>query len=100
MDGRAGSRGDYPQTAGEERQGPLVPLIKEPLPGQAFFQLLEGSLTGSTGPAAVFIDIIGRPLTPVSFAGAARRTAYRGAFYGAAAVDTALAPKMAALTAG
>lgn len=53
--------------------------------------VLEGSLTGSTGPAAVFIDIIGRPLTPVSFAGAARRTAYRGAFYGAAAVGTAAA---------
>ena len=43
--------------------------------------VLEGSLTGATGPAAVFIDIIGRPLTPISYAGVARRTAYRGAFY-------------------
>ena len=48
-------------------------------------EVLEGSLTGE-GPAAVFIDIIGLPRTPVSFAGAARRTAYRGAWYGGAAV--------------
>lgn len=51
--------------------------------------VLEGSLTGATGPAAVFIDIIGRPLTPLSFAGVARRTAYRGAFYAAGAVEGA-----------
>ena len=48
-------------------------------------EVLEGSLTGE-GPAAVFIDIIGLPRTPVSFAGAARRTAYRGAWYAGAAV--------------
>jgi hypothetical protein len=48
-------------------------------------EVLEGSLSGD-GPAAIFIDIIGRPLTPVSYAGAARRTAYRGAWYGAGAV--------------
>ena len=44
--------------------------------------VLEGNLTGADGPAAVFIDIIGRPFTPMSFAGVARRTAYRGAYYG------------------
>ena len=49
-------------------------------------QVLEGNLNGADGPAAVFIDIIGRPLTPLSFAGAARRTAFRGAWYGGAAV--------------
>ena len=48
-------------------------------------QVLEGSLK-SDGPAAVFIDIIGLPRTPLSFAGVARRTAYRGAFYGGAAL--------------
>lgn len=47
-------------------------------------EVLEGSLSGD-GPAAVFIDIIGRPLTPLSYAGVARRTAYRGAWYGAGA---------------
>ena len=47
--------------------------------------VLEGSLDGAKGGAAIFIDIIGRPLTPMSYAGVARRTAYRGAWYGAAA---------------
>ena len=47
--------------------------------------MLEGGLTGGDGPAAVFIDIIGMPLTPLSFAGVARRTARRAAWYGAAA---------------
>jgi hypothetical protein len=45
--------------------------------------VLEGDLAGADGPAAVFIDIIGRPLTPRSFAGAARR-GYRGAWYAGA----------------
>jgi len=54
--------------------------------------VLEGNLTGADGAAAIFIDIIGRPLTPLSFAGAARRSAYRGAYYaGAAAVGAAAA---------
>jgi hypothetical protein len=44
-------------------------------------KVLEGDLAGADGPASVFIDIIGMPRTPYSFAGAARRTAYRGAFY-------------------
>jgi hypothetical protein len=48
-------------------------------------RVLEGSLTGGDGPAAVFIDIIGMPLTPLSFAGVARRTARRAAWYGAVA---------------
>lgn len=57
--------------------------------------VLEGDLTGADGAASVFIDIIGRPLTPMSYAGVARRTAYRGAYYagaaGAAAAATAAA---------
>ncbi|CAN7570394.1 hypothetical protein LJR220_005202 [Bradyrhizobium sp. LjRoot220] len=48
-------------------------------------QVLEGDLAGGDGPAAVFIDIIGRPLTPLSFAGVARRSAFRGAMYAGAA---------------
>src|SRR5262245_3399388 len=47
-------------------------------------QVLEGDLTGADGPASVFIDIIGMPWTPLSFAGVARRTAARAAWYGAA----------------
>ena len=54
--------------------------------------VLEGTLADAAdakGPAAVFIDIIGMPRTPISYAGVARRTAYRGAWYGAAAVGAA-----------
>lgn len=53
--------------------------------------VLEGDLAGADGPASVFIDIIGRPLTPLSFAGVARRTAWRGAYYRGAAVVGAVA---------
>jgi hypothetical protein len=38
-------------------------------------QTLEGDLNGGDGSAAVVIDIIGRPLTPLSCAGVARRSA-------------------------
>jgi hypothetical protein len=48
-------------------------------------RVLEGDIADADGPASVFIDIIGRPFTPLSFAGVARRTARRGAFYGAGA---------------
>jgi hypothetical protein len=48
-------------------------------------QTLEGELTGADGAAAVFIDIIGRPFSPMSFAGVARRSAFRGAMYAGAA---------------
>jgi len=54
-------------------------------------EVLEGSLDGADGAAAVFIDIIGRPLTPLSYAGVARRTAWRGAWYRGAAVGAAAA---------
>ena len=47
-------------------------------------QTLEGDLNGVGGPAAIFIDIIGRPFTPLSFAGVARRSAFRGAMYAGA----------------
>ena len=41
-------------------------------------QVLEGDLTGTDGAAAVFIDIIGLPWTPLSYAGVARRTCASG----------------------
>jgi len=53
--------------------------------------VLEGNLDGADGPASTFIDIIGMPLTPLSYAGAARRTAYRGAWYAGAAAGAAAA---------
>jgi hypothetical protein len=48
-------------------------------------RVLEGDLAGADGPASVFVDIIGMPFTPLSFAGVARRTARRAYWYGAAA---------------
>lgn len=47
-------------------------------------RVLEGDLAAADGPAAVFVDIIGLPFTPLSFAGVARRTARRAFWYGAA----------------
>ncbi len=59
-------------------------------------EVLEGDLTGADGPAAIFIDIIGRRFTPLSFAGVARRTAFRAAWYRGAAVAGAAAAGAAA----
>src|ERR1700756_805526 len=47
-------------------------------------RVLEGVLAAADGPASVFVDIIGMPLTPLSFAGVARRTARRAYWYGLA----------------
>jgi hypothetical protein len=52
-------------------------------------RVLEGDLAGADGPASVFVDIIGLPFTPLSYAGVARRTARRAAWYGAAAAAAA-----------
>jgi hypothetical protein len=41
-------------------------------------KVLEGTLPGKGGACALFIDIIGMPRTPYSFAGAARRGFRRG----------------------
>jgi len=43
-------------------------------------KVLQGELPARAADVSVFIDIIGRPLTPFSFAGVARR-GYRRAFY-------------------
>lgn len=44
-------------------------------------KVLEGNMPAKGGPVSLFIDIIGMPLTPISYAGMARRTAYRRAVY-------------------
>jgi hypothetical protein len=51
--------------------------------------VLEGDLAGADGPASIFIDIIGLPFTPLSFAGAARRNAFRSAWYAGGAAGAA-----------
>lgn len=72
-----------------------VVVLKEPkLEGMNLsfkVDVLEGSLSKADGPASIFIDIIGMPRTPMSFAGVARRTAFRGAWYAGAAAGAAAA---------
>jgi hypothetical protein len=53
--------------------------------------VISGQLPKAAGPASLFIDIIGMPWTPFSFAGMARRAAYRNVLYGAAATSVAAA---------
>jgi hypothetical protein len=45
-------------------------------------RFLEGAAPAQSGACSLFIDIIGMPLTPFSYAGAARRAARRGYVYG------------------
>ena len=44
-------------------------------------KILEGTISSSAGDASLFIEIIGMPLTPVSFAGARRRVWPRAVIY-------------------
>jgi hypothetical protein len=44
-------------------------------------KILEGTMPAAGGPVSLFIDVIGMPMTPLSYAGVARRTAYRRAVY-------------------
>lgn len=53
--------------------------------------VINGKLPQGGGPATLFIDIIGMPWTPLSFAGMARRSAYRTVLYSAAATSAAAA---------
>jgi hypothetical protein len=52
--------------------------------------VISGRLpAANAGPVSLFIDIIGLPFTPLSFAGVARRTAYRTVVWGGAAAASA-----------
>jgi hypothetical protein len=44
-------------------------------------EVLQGDMPATGADVSVFIDIIGRPLTPLSFAGVARRTWRRAYWY-------------------
>ena len=44
--------------------------------------VLEGKIPSTAEACSLFIDIIGCPLTPMSYAGVARRTAWRGGYWG------------------
>ncbi|MDX2417688.1 MAG: hypothetical protein QNK19_09540 [Xanthomonadales bacterium] len=59
----------------------VVIVLKDPqLSGSKLtytVEVLDGTLPPSGGASSLFIDVIGRPLTPVSVAGVARRTSRR-----------------------
>lgn len=57
--------------------------------------IISGTLPKTSGPASLFIDIIGLPFTPLSFAGVARRTAYRTVVWGGAAAAAGAAASAA-----
>ena len=62
--------------------------------------VISGKLpAANAGPVSLFIDIIGLPFTPLSFAGVARRTAYRTVVWGSAAAASADAEVAANATA-
>jgi hypothetical protein len=44
-------------------------------------EILEGDMPSKGADVSVFIDIIGMPLTPLSFAGARRRAWWRAVWY-------------------
>jgi hypothetical protein len=65
---------------GEGKVSDVVVELRNPrLTGQDFsydVRVLDGTMPPQGGACSLFIDVIGMPLTPVSYAGAARR-AYR-----------------------
>jgi hypothetical protein len=58
--------------------------------------LISGELPKAGGPAALFIDIIGLPWTPLSYAGVARRWTRRAVVFGSATTAAAAGAAIAA----
>jgi len=83
---------------GEDQLQDVVVTLSHPrLTGEDLtydISLIEGKAPERGGECSVFIDIIGLPFTPLSFAGVARRTARRTVFWGAAATSAASAAAM------
>lgn len=69
---------------GDDTVSSLVVVLRNPrLAGSNLtydIEILEGAPPKHDGAASLFIDIIGMPLTPISYAGAARRGFRRGAY--------------------
>jgi hypothetical protein len=63
----------------------VVVVLKDPvLEGETLtytVEVVEGNMPASGNDTSVFIDVIGMPLTPVSYAGVARRTYRRAVLY-------------------
>jgi hypothetical protein len=67
---------------GDRTPEDAVVVIEDPhLDGEALtyrIKVLDGAVPAATGPCALFIDPLGRPLSPVSVAGMHRRAVRRG----------------------
>ena len=80
---------------GDKVQSAVVTISRPRLSGGNLtydIKVLEGSVPKSGGACSLFIDVWGMPLTPYSYAGAARRAWRRDAYYGTPAVYAAPAP--------
>jgi hypothetical protein len=69
-------------TFAEEHVNDVVVVLKAPtLDGDQMsyeVEILDGEMPASGGPSSLFIDVIGRPLSPMSVAGVRRRGRRRG----------------------
>ena len=69
---------------GDQLRQMVVVLQAPALKGDALtytVKVLQGDVPAKGADVSVFIDIIGMPLTPLSYAGVARRTMYRRAYW-------------------
>jgi hypothetical protein len=69
-------------TFGENQVHDIVVLLREPKRTGSHIsynvEILDGEMPAKSGPSSLFIDVIGRPLSPVSVAGVRRREERRG----------------------
>lgn len=68
---------------GDSTMEAVVELLEPRLEGDNLIyqvKLLSGELPAAGGANSLFIDVIGRPLTPLSYAGVARRTTRRAVY--------------------
>ena len=69
-------------TFSEEEVNDVVVVLQDPaLDGDRFsyqVEILDGEMPSSGGASSLFIDVVGRPMTPMSVAGVRRRGRRRG----------------------
>lgn len=83
----------------DQLQDVVVKLSNPRLKGEDLtydIKVIDGKVPKKGGECSVFIDIIGLPFTPLSFAGVARRTAFRTVMWGSAVTSAAAAAEIAA----
>jgi hypothetical protein len=66
----------------EDHVNDVVVILSEPTMSDGDLsyaaEVTDGELSSSDGPVSLFIDVLGRPLTPMSVAGVRRRGRRRG----------------------